>query len=80
MPIFEYQCRACGNQFEYLVLPTTPGPTCPSCKSPKLEQLVSLFGTTTEHSERSHMREIDKKRKEYKHDQAQREQRLRNED
>ena len=80
MPIYEYQCRACGNQFEYLVLPATPDAACPSCQSRELEQLVSLFGTTTEHAERSRMNDINRKRKEYQHDQSQTEQRLRNED
>lgn len=80
MPIYEYRCRACGNQFEYLVLPTTPGPTCPSCQSRELEKLVSLFGTTTDYSQRSRMKEINRKKKEYQHDRMQTEQRIRNED
>ncbi len=41
MPIFEYQCKGCGKEFEALVLPTTGAPTCPACKSTELEKLIS---------------------------------------
>jgi putative FmdB family regulatory protein len=41
MPIFEYQCKGCGKEFEALVLPTTAAPACPACKSAELEKLIS---------------------------------------
>ena len=41
MPIFEYACRNCGTEFEALVLPTTPPPSCPKCQSVELEKLIS---------------------------------------
>ncbi len=41
MPIFEYQCKGCGKEFEALVLPTTDAPACPACKSTELEKLIS---------------------------------------
>ena len=41
MPIFEYACKACGKEFEALVLPTTDAPACPACKSADLEKLIS---------------------------------------
>jgi putative FmdB family regulatory protein len=42
MPLFEYSCRACGRQFEYL---TRDGqePTCPACESDDLQKLLSVF-------------------------------------
>ena len=80
MPIYEYQCRSCGNRFEYLVLPTTPEPACPSCQGRELEQLLSLFGTSTPHAQESYTKEMDRKRKSYQHDRIQTEQRIRNED
>ena len=80
MPIYEYQCRACGNQFEYLVLPTTPQPACPSCQGQDLEQLLSMFGTKTEHAHRSYMNQFEKQRKSYQHDRMRTEERIRNED
>ena len=41
MPIYEYRCQACGQEFELLVLKTT-SPACPGCQSASLERLVSL--------------------------------------
>jgi len=48
MPIFEYLCKACGNQFEFLKLPTAPAAaTCPACQSEDLEKLLSGFAMST---------------------------------
>jgi putative FmdB family regulatory protein len=47
MPIYEYECRACGHQFELLMLKPTV-PSCPECKSKKLEQLLSGFAVSSE--------------------------------
>jgi putative FmdB family regulatory protein len=41
MPIFEYECRACGHEFEVLVR-TGDVPVCPSCTSQDLKKLLSL--------------------------------------
>ena len=40
MPIYEYACQACGNQFETLVR-TGDTPACPACASTELEKLLS---------------------------------------
>ena len=42
MPIYEYQCRACGEQFEYLLRSSSAEAQCPVCASPDLEHLISL--------------------------------------
>jgi putative FmdB family regulatory protein len=47
MPIYEYECRQCGEQFELLVLKTTVA-CCPACQSQELEQLVSGFAVSSE--------------------------------
>ena len=41
MPIFEYECRACGHEFEQLVR-AGDVPACPSCQATDLEKLLSL--------------------------------------
>jgi putative FmdB family regulatory protein len=41
MPIFEYECRACGHEFERLVR-AGDVPACPTCGSETLEKLHSL--------------------------------------
>ena len=48
MPVFEYKCRQCGQQFEYLVLHSSPAPECPNCKKQDLEQLISLCAVSSE--------------------------------
>jgi putative FmdB family regulatory protein len=48
MPLYEYQCRACGHEFETLVRPGNPAPTCSSCGGADLEKLLSHLAVSTE--------------------------------
>ncbi len=45
MPIYEFDCQACGEPFEELVFSTTAVKdlTCPSCGSPKIKKKLSTF-------------------------------------
>jgi putative FmdB family regulatory protein len=47
MPIYQYSCRACGNEFDLLVLKATV-PCCPSCKGEDLEKRLSLPSVRSE--------------------------------
>ena len=47
MPIYEYQCRACGRSFEMLVR-NSERPACPACHSLDIERLISSFGVSSE--------------------------------
>jgi putative FmdB family regulatory protein len=49
MPIYEYECRACGHNFEQLVRSsdTTP-PACPACQGQDLEKILSMFAVSSE--------------------------------
>jgi putative FmdB family regulatory protein len=47
MPIYEYECRACGRQFELLVLAGTT-PACPDCHGVELDRLLSGFAVSSE--------------------------------
>jgi putative FmdB family regulatory protein len=48
MPIHEYVCKACGQEFEYLLLPAAKTePACPACRSHHLEKLMSAFAVST---------------------------------
>ncbi len=42
MPIYEYQCGACGNQLEKIQkMSAEPLKICPACDTPALKKLVS---------------------------------------
>lgn len=41
MPIYEFKCRECGEEFEEIVLGADDTVTCPKCKSTAAEQLMS---------------------------------------
>ncbi len=42
MPIYEYTCKGCGEEFEVLVNRSTV-PECPKCHSKELEKKFSTF-------------------------------------
>lgn len=45
MPIYEYQCQACGHELEKLQkISDEPLKDCPACGKPKLQKLVSAAG------------------------------------
>jgi putative FmdB family regulatory protein len=45
MPLYEFQCRACGRRFETLVFSSSKTtPPCPACDSAEVEKLYSSFG------------------------------------
>lgn len=45
MPLFEFVCSQCGNNFEELVrsFSVTDGVTCPACNSDAVKKKVSTF-------------------------------------
>jgi len=47
MPIYEYTCRGCGHQFEFLVLPSTI-PACPACEGRELDRAISMFAVSSD--------------------------------
>jgi putative FmdB family regulatory protein len=48
VPLYDFKCRACGHEFEGLVLPARTPPACPACKGQDLERLVSSFAVNSE--------------------------------
>jgi len=55
MPIYEYECRQCGHQFELLVLAKTIA-ACPECQGQDLEQLISGFAVSSEEKTQANVR------------------------
>ena len=47
MPLFEFRCEKCQNEFEELLFrrDEESGVSCPSCGSERVEKLVSSFAT-----------------------------------
>ena len=45
MPIYEYRCRGCDKTFEELVRSAGAEIACPTCASPKVERLLSVFNS-----------------------------------
>ena len=45
MPLYEYACRSCGREFEYLTR-ADQTPSCPSCSSTELEKQLSVFAVS----------------------------------
>ncbi|MEA3436907.1 MAG: zinc ribbon domain-containing protein [Thermodesulfobacteriota bacterium] len=43
MPIYEYHCKNCNHNFEYLVFGSEK-PDCPSCSSKNVLRLMSACG------------------------------------
>ena len=43
MPIFNYQCSDCSEEFEYFIVRSDDLPNCPKCASENLEKKISLF-------------------------------------
>ncbi len=50
MPIYEYKCNDCDNEFEELVFSQDELPPCPKCQSKKVEKLMSACAVQTEGS------------------------------
>ena len=42
MPLFDFICRACGKEFEALVMGSSK-PHCPECQSGELQKQMSVF-------------------------------------
>jgi putative FmdB family regulatory protein len=52
MPIYEYQCQECGEEFEKLVrsISSVHEVECPRCGGKKVKKAFSLFGTQSSSS------------------------------
>ena len=61
MPIFEYACKSCGKDFETLVRPGSPAPSCPACQSTELEKLISTPAIKSESTHGMAMRAAKKR-------------------
>jgi len=61
MPLYDYECRECGHEFEALVRKGDV-PQCPKCHTEHLERLLSTFMMTSDEHNREMVRKERKKR------------------
>lgn len=65
MPIFEFQCRSCGHQFEHLVLPwlqkAGETPECPTCHAKDVEKMLSICAISSEATRQSSLQKARKR-------------------
>jgi putative FmdB family regulatory protein len=47
MPIYEYKCVKCSNQFSKLVFGQDTKVECPNCKSDEVEKLISVISSAS---------------------------------
>ncbi len=47
MPIYEYKCENCNEEFEALVFRSDETPSCPSCKGEDIKRMMSACGFKT---------------------------------
>jgi putative FmdB family regulatory protein len=47
MPLYDFRCRSCGDEFERLVR-KEEAVECPSCRGQDVERLLSTFALSTE--------------------------------
>jgi putative FmdB family regulatory protein len=65
MPLYEFRCRACREEFEALVRPhDDESPRCPACGGADLDQLLSSFAVSSQEKTQAAVRL--KRRKEAK--------------
>jgi putative FmdB family regulatory protein len=46
MPIYEYRCERCGEEFELLLPSSGAAARCPGCSSAQVKKRFSLFAVT----------------------------------
>ncbi len=43
MPMYDFECTACGNEFEDIVASDAPPPPCPDCGAATERRLSAVF-------------------------------------
>lgn len=69
MPLHEYRCLACGEQFEALVR-ADAAPACPACQGSELERLLSAFGVSSKAIRQSNIQKARKAGEKLRRDKA----------
>ncbi len=62
MPIYEYICKGCGEEFDTLVRAQDPPPSCPACKGTDLEKVITAAAMSTDQLTRERVKNERKRR------------------
>ena len=64
MPLYDYQCRSCREEFEFFLRPTSADPTpvavCPQCGGTDLERVISGFAVNSDGTQQTHLQQARK--------------------
>lgn len=69
MPLYEFRCLGCGEEFEALVRGADQ-PECPSCHASDLERLLSAFGVSSKEIRQSNIQKARKAGEKVRRDKA----------
>lgn len=64
MPIYEFECAACGGRFEELTASGAEGIACPSCGSVRTRRLLSPVSPPSRQPGRAKVRDSESRRRE----------------
>lgn len=69
MPLYDYECKKCGSEFELLVR-TGVTPACTSCGSEELERQLTSFAVSTADSRQANIQKARKAGEKMRKDKA----------
>ena len=64
MPIYEFECKTCGERFEELASNETRGLACPACGSEETRRLLSLVSPASRQPRGAQVRSGESQRRE----------------
>ena len=70
MPLYDYSCHACGQEFEVLLRTGDAPPACSSCGSGDVARLLSGFAVSSEHTRKLNLAAGRKAKEKDRKDQA----------
>ena len=59
MPLYDFKCRNCNQEFEALVRHDN-GPACPSCHSTEIERQLSPFAVSSDGTKQRNLQQARK--------------------
>ncbi|HEY1284852.1 MAG TPA: zinc ribbon domain-containing protein [Solirubrobacterales bacterium] len=64
MPVYEYECKRCGERFEELVREESASPPCPKCGAVEVRRVISLVSPPGRQPRGPRVRDSESRRRE----------------